>query len=188
LPADRAAEKKQAIIPANRVNYLRDIAETVQNYNKRAQESVEKLRNYESLKAASSLISDSKEIKEKITSLEAELETELQEVKVYDSVIDQYLNGEFTYVVRGKDIKVPTKHISLSGSKISKVGFPRFHYASDKLKFIRAQNLPGFYPYAAGVFPFKRADEDPKRQFAGEGGPLRTNARFHYLSKNDTAK
>jgi methylmalonyl-CoA mutase len=71
---------------------------------------------------------------------------------------------------------------------ISKVGFPKFHYASDKLRFIRSQNLPGFYPYAGGVFPFKRADEDPKRQFAGEGGPTRTNARFHYLSKNDAAK
>lgn len=188
LPADRAPTKKASIIPANRINYLRDIAETLQNYNKRAEASVEKLRNYEALKAASALISDSKEIKEKVASYEEELAGELKEVAEYDSVIDQYLKGEFTYVVRGKDIKVPTKHISLSGSKISKVGFPRFHYASDKLKFIRAQNLPGFYPFAAGVFPFKRADEDPKRQFAGEGGPLRTNARFHYLSKNDTAK
>lgn len=188
LPADRASEKKQSLIPASRINYLRDIADTVRKYNENAKKSVEKLQQFESLVAASKIISDSKEIEEKKKALESELSTELKEVSEFDKVIDQYTKGEFTYVVRGKDIKVSTKYTSLSQQVISKVGFPKFHYASDKLRFIRAQNLPGFFPYAAGVFPFKRADEDPKRQFAGEGGPKRTNARFHYLSKNDNAK
>lgn len=188
ITADRAPEKKQAVIPASRVNYLRDISETVRTYNTEAQKSVTKLRQYESLVEAERIISDSASLETKKTELAKSLATELNEIAQFDKMIDQYTKGEYTYVVRGKDIKVPTKYESLSHQHISKVGFPKFHYASDKLRFIRSQNLPGFYPFAAGVFPFKRADEDPKRQFAGEGGPKRTNARFHYLSKNDTAK
>ncbi len=188
IAADRAPEKKPSVIPASRINYLRDISDTVKRYNSSAQEAVEKLRRFEVLKAASSLVSDAREVVEMTGVLKSELTAELAEVQQFDDIIDQYTRGEYTYVVRGKDIKTTTKYTSLSQQLISKVGFPRFHYASDKLHFIRTQNLPGFYPYAAGVFPFKRADEDPKRQFAGEGGPKRTNSRFHYLSKNDTAK
>lgn len=188
IPADRASTKKQSIIPAGSVNYLRDIASTVNSYNERSSASVEKLRKYEGLLEASRHISDSKELVTKKAELETELKAELEEIAAFDSVIDMYKKGEYTYVVRGKDIKVPTKYMSLSQQSISKVGFPRLHHPSAKLQFIRSQNLPGFYPFAAGVFPFKRADEDPKRQFAGEGGPKRTNARFHYLSKNDNAK
>lgn len=188
IESDRAPEKKLAVIPASRINYLRDISETVQKYNHSARASVEKLRQYESLVEASKLIQDSATLEVKKSELEKSLSVELKEVGEFDKIIDQYTKGEYTYSVRGKDIKVPTKYISLSQSSVSKVGFPKFYYASDKLRFIRAQNLPGFYPFAAGVFPFKRADEDPKRQFAGEGGPKRTNARFHYLSKNDSAK
>ena len=188
IPSDRASDKKQSVIPASRVNYLRDIADTVHQYNSNAKAAVQKLRTYEVLDKASQMITDSKEILTKKAELKTSLEAELKEIAAFDQIIDQYTKGEYTYVVRGKDIKVPTKYVSLSQSNISKVGFPRFHYASDKLEFIRSQNLPGFYPFAGGVFPFKRADEDPKRQFAGEGGPKRTNARFHYLSKNDTAK
>lgn len=188
IPADRASTKKQSIIPAGSINYLRDIAATVNSYNERAAQSVEKLRKYEALAEASKLVSDSKELVTKKAELETELKAELEEIAAFDNVIDMYKKGEYTYVVRGKDIKVPTKYVSLSQQAISKVGFPRLHHPSAKLQFIRSQNLPGFYPFAAGVFPFKRADEDPKRQFAGEGGPKRTNARFHYLSKNDNAK
>lgn len=188
IPSERAPEKKQSVIPASRVNYLRDISDTVRGYNEEAKKAVEKLQQYETLVNASKLISDSKELGTKKAELEKALTAELNEVAEFDKMIDQYTKGEYTYVVRGKDIKVGTKYTSLSQQTVSKVGFPKFNYASDKLRFIRSQNLPGFYPYATGVFPFKRADEDPKRQFAGEGGPKRTNARFHYLSKNDTAK
>jgi methylmalonyl-CoA mutase len=188
IPADRAPLKKLSIIPASRVNYLREISDTLNNYRTKTKTLVEKMRKYESAKMVSDFVTDSKMLKEIQGNLESELSSELKQIQEFDQIISQYTKGEFTYVVRGKDIKVPTKYNSLSQSMVSKVGFPKFHYSSDKLNFIRHQNLPGFYPYAAGVFPFKRADEDPKRQFAGEGGPKRTNARFHYLSKNDTAK
>ena len=188
IPSDRAPEKKQAIIPASRINYLRDIADTVRGYNQKTKESIEKLRQYEVLVEASKIINDSNSILSKKAELEKAVTTELKEIHEYNQIIEQYTKGEYTYVVRGKDVKVSSKYQSLSQQTISKVGFPKLNYLSDKYQFIRSQNLPGFFPYAAGVFPFKRADEDPKRQFAGEGGPNRTNARFHYLSKNDTAK
>ena len=188
IPADRASDKKQSVIPASRINYLRDISDTIRKYNENAKKSVAKLQQYETLVNAAKIISDSKELEIKKNELEKTLTQELAEVAEFDKVIDQYTKGEFSYVVRGKEIKVSTKYTSLSQQVISKVGFPKFNYSSDKLRFIRAENLPGYYPFVAGVFPFKRADEDPKRQFAGEGGPQRTNARFHYLSKNDNAK
>jgi methylmalonyl-CoA mutase len=188
IPSERASDKKQSVIPASRVNYLRDISDHVRRYNERAKVSVEKLRKYEALVETSKLISDSKELVFKKNELEAELTEELKEISGFDKTVGEYTKGEHTYIVRGKDIIVPTKYTSLSQQLISKVGFPKFYHSSSKLQFIRSQNLPGFYPFAGGVFPFKRADEDPKRQFAGEGGPKRTNARFHYLSKNDTAK
>lgn len=188
IPSHRAMEKKQAIIPASSINYLRDIADTVRGYNKKTQQIVEKLRNYEALEEASKLINDSKELDDRRTKLQTELSQELKEITEFEKIIDNYTKGEFSYLVRGKEIRVNTKYNSLSHSLVSRVGFPKFHYKSEKFAFIRNQNLPGYYPFGAGVFPFKRADEDPKRQFAGEGGPKRTNARFHYLSKNDSAK
>ncbi len=188
ITSDRAPLKKQSIISASRINYLRDISEVLKRYNQNAKRAVTKLQEYEVLAGASRIISDNNEMQSKKNSLEAELKDELNEIAEFDKVIDQYTSGEYTYSVRGKDIKASTKYISLSQQAISRVGFPKFHYASDKLRFMRSQNLPGFFPYAGGVFPFKRADEDPKRQFAGEGGPKRTNARFHYLSKSDSAK
>ncbi len=188
IPSERAPEKKHAIIPASKINYLRDIADNVKDYNNHTLISVEKLRLYESLAEASKVVTDSSSLSIKLNSLENQLVPQLKEVEEFDNIIDQYSRGEFTYQVRGKDVSVPTKHRSLSQMEISKVGFPKIHYTSEKYKFIRSQNLPGFFPFAGGVFPFKRADEEPKRQFAGEGGPHRTNARFHYLSKNDAAK
>ena len=81
-----------------------------------------------------------------------------------------------------------TVYESLAGLHISKVAVPQFRSLVEQYLFVKKQNLPGFFPYAAGIFPLKRTDEEPKRMFAGEGGPGRTNKRFHYLSKNDPAK
>lgn len=78
--------------------------------------------------------------------------------------------------------------VSLSGLAIPKVSLPKYKDYGEILKWVYKENVPGAFPYTAGVFPFKRAEEDPKRQFAGEGTPERTNRRFHYLSKDDPAK
>lgn len=187
IEVKKVSPVKEAIIPPSKVTYLRTIADTCREYKQKTLSNVEKLKNYEALKASAQLIS-SKELTEKLNELETELGSVLKEISQFDKVIEQYKKGEFTYTVRGKEIKVNTTFKSLSHSLISRVGFPRFSYPSQKYHFMRSQNLPGFFPYATGVFPFKRADEDPKRQFAGEGGPKRTNKRFHYLSENDQAK
>lgn len=187
VECDKAPKIKGAMIPPGRVSYLRDIAEACRSYNRDTVETVKKLRQWEALDAAAKIVSAA-EVKKRAQELEGEVKNALNAVAQFDEIIQQYQAGMHSYEVRGKRIDVPTKYVSLSHSQIGRVGSPRFYYPSEKYQFVRSQNLPGFFPYAAGVFPFKRADEDPKRQFAGEGGPGRTNARFHYLSKSDTAK
>lgn len=184
---EKVPKVKGAMIPPGRVSYLRDIAETNKSYNRATFETVEKIRQFESLTAAHQIVG-LPELEKRAQEIGGEVKAALNEVAVFDDIARQYREGAYTYEVRGKKLQVPTNYTSLSQSQIGKVGAPRLHYASDKFQFVRSQNLPGFFPYAAGVFPFKRADEDPKRQFAGEGGPGRTNARFHFLSKNDSAK
>ncbi len=179
---------KTKIIPAERSLYLRDIAKTCRDYNQETLRRVEMLKDYDALEKCISLV-DSPELVEKLRETKEQIPEEVfSELDLFRDTTEQYKAGVFTYTVRGKEIKVPTKYISLSGSEISKVGYPKFLSPIDTYNFIRKSNLPGYFPYASGIFPFKRADEDPKRMFAGEGGPGRTNKRFHYLSKNDKAK
>jgi len=186
---DKAPSEKKRIIAPERSLYLRDIAGTVREYNRKAVENAEKLKDYEALLIASNLLKGNKDLDEKLTEVKASLPEEVfAELKTFEETIAQYNSGTFSYFVRGKEIKVKTKYESLSHNLISKVAYPTFHSITEKYRFIKNANLPGHFPFAAGIFPFKRADEDPKRMFAGEGGPLRTNKRFHYLSKDDKAK
>ncbi len=99
-----------------------------------------------------------------------------------------YSDPEYIYSVRGKEIRIETHTESLSHSKISKISMPRYHSWGDILKWTLRENVPGEFPYAAGVYPFKRENEDPTRMFAGEGGPERTNKRFHYVSAGMPAR
>ena len=102
---------------------------------------------------------------------------------------EEKYSGEFyTYTVRGKEIKVPNHSESLSHLKIPKVALPKFRSWGDKVRWAMQENTPGYFPYTAGIYPFKRQGEDPARMFAGEGGPERTNKRFHYVSQGLPAK
>lgn len=189
LKCDKAPSVKKRIIAPERSLYLRDISGTVREYNRKALENAELLKDYEALLIASNLLQGNKDVVAKLAEVKAKLpEDVFAELKTFEDTIAQYDNGTFSYFVRGKEIKVVTKYKSLSHNDISKVGYPKFNSLTDKYRFIKGSNLPGHFPFAAGIFPFKRADEDPKRMFAGEGGPLRTNTRFHYLSKDDQAK
>ena len=189
LEQERAPKNKTKIIAPERSLYLREISSTLKKYNNVMEENFEKLKDYEALKKASEILPENEALKEKLSLVKETISDDVfKELKIYKSTVDQYKNGEFSYTVRSKEIKVPTKFESLSGSMISKVSYPKFEALSETYKYLKRANLPGFFPYAAGIFPFKRADEDPKRMFAGEGGPLRTNKRFHYLSENDPAK
>lgn len=189
LKCEKVPTNKRQIINPDRSLYLRDIAGACRSYNQETRERVKKLGDYEALKAASALVPESKELKATLEAHEKALPGGvLGEVSAFKDTVKQYRDGEYTYSVRGREIKVPTKYTSLSHQVIGRIGTPKYESMADTYKFIRSQNLPGFFPYAAGIFPFKRNDEDPKRMFAGEGGPKRTNKRFHYLSKEDNAK
>ncbi|MCJ8344703.1 methylmalonyl-CoA mutase family protein, partial [bacterium] len=106
----------------------------------------------------------------------------------YNQYQIDYRADKLSYKVRNKELFVDLNTLSLSGTKIPKVALPSFSDWGDQYSFMNRENLPGAFPFTAGVFPFKRKDEDPKRQFAGEGGPHRTNKRFHYLCDGETSK
>ena len=189
IKRDKAPAEKKRIIAPERSLYLRDIAGTVRSYNREALEVAEKLKDYEAMLIATNLLKGNKDIEAKLVEVKASIpESAFKELKLLEDTIANYDQGAFSYFVRGKEIKVTTKYKSLSGNDIPKVAYPKFRTLTEKYHFIKNSNLPGYFPFAAGIFPFKRADEDPKRMFAGEGGPLRTNTRFHYLSKDDKAK
>ncbi len=188
LEIKKVPDNKTRIIPPERALYLREIVKACRDYNSETSSRLELLKDYKALEIASGLVKNS-EIVDKLNELKKNLPAgALEEIDTFKATIAQYKSGVFKYEVRGKEFSVPTQYTSLSGSKISKVSFPNFTSDVDIYNFIRRSNLPGFFPYSSGIFPFKRADEDPKRMFAGEGGPKRTNKRFHYLSAEDPAK
>jgi methylmalonyl-CoA mutase len=125
----------------------------------------------------------------KFESLKKDLDPHLWSILQNWKEEEEKYSGEFyTYSVRGKEIKVPNHTESLSHLKIPKVALPKFRSWGDKVRWAMQENTPGFFPYTAGIYPFKRQGEDPARMFAGEGGPERTNKRFHYVSQGMPAK
>jgi isobutyryl-CoA mutase len=193
------SSEKRFIIPPNRVRYLSEIAETCRNYDKWAEKQTHIARQLFSIKNTLQLIEkqpfveNKTEILRGVQTLYKELDLQLdgQCKKILDSWEDkkkQYAADEFVYQVRGKDVKVPAYRKTLSGNKIPRVILPKFKDWGEILKWVLSENVPGEFPYAAGVFPFKREGEDPTRMFAGEGNPERTNRRFHYVSKGLPAK
>lgn len=117
--------------------------------------------------------------------LEAQLDAEVRQLLTSWEEKKALYRGEFyTYRVRGREIKVENFTESLSHTRIPKIALPQFKDWGEIVRWCMQENVPGEFPYTAGVYPFKRTNEDPTRMFAGEGGPERTNRRFHYLSKN----
>ncbi len=122
-------------------------------------------------------------LEERYNSLVQELTPQIRKaLEAWDATCDQYQQSHFDYTVRNKTIKVKNYTTSLSGSKIPKVAVPDYSDWGDIVTWLLKENFPGSFPYTAGIYPFKRQGEDPTRMFAGEGGPERTNKRFHYLS------
>ncbi|MGM7723606.1 fused isobutyryl-CoA mutase/GTPase IcmF [Metabacillus sp. Hm71] len=196
LPIVKDVAKQNVIIPSERRYYLREISETVRNYHKHAEEqaklatklfqvngTLETLSELEGNEAViHSLEALQKRLEDKLTPQSKALLSEWKEMK------EKYAQDEFKTVIRNKEIVTALKTTSLSGLPIPKVSLPKYRNDGDILTWLYKENVPGSFPYTAGVFPFKREGEDPKRQFAGEGTPERTNRRFHYLSKDDHAK
>ncbi len=181
----RGAEK-QSIIPPERQNYLAEIVASVRSYKKETlalAEKASKLGSYYKIKED---LNESKNLEDQY---KKEIPDEcLQELDGWDQMIETYKADEYVYKVRDKEFRQPLFNESLSGTMIPRVAPPQFTDWGDRLKFLRLENVPGSFPYTAGVFPLKRVGEDPTRMFAGEGTPERTNRRFHYLSKDAPAK
>ncbi|GAA0487574.1 methylmalonyl-CoA mutase family protein [Salinibacillus aidingensis] len=192
LEKTKYVEKQNLIIPNERKQYLRDIAQTVRGYHKKAEQQAEAARKLYQLKGAAEDIKEGsvvKELHQTIEEYEKQLDHENTEMlENWDELKEQYNQDQITYKVRNKEITMDLKTESLSGLKVPKVALPAYNDWGDRLLWMLKENVPGAFPFTAGVFPFKRKGEDPTRQFAGEGTPERTNRRFHYLSKDEPAK
>jgi len=180
------------ILNNERVNYLSQIAETVRNYKKEALEESELAEKVYSLKKTIETIEDIN-VKEILIKNYNKLKSNLKNETVnflenWEEIKRKYSEDEISYKIQDKQLKINLFTKSLSGSKIPKVALPKYNNWGELTKFFYLENLPGEFPYTSGVFPFKRTTEDPKRQFAGEGSPQRTNKRFHFLCANDRAK
>ncbi len=201
--ASREQSEKIYIIPPHRTRYLSEITESIRQYDTwvgEQQELAQKLyavrETINTLKGQSKAGIPEAELDNTVQILEksyAGLERKLDgENKLllenWQDKINRYRNPEYVYSVRGKDIRVKTHTESLSHLQIPKISLPRYTAWGDILRWNLQENVPGEFPYTAGVFPFKRENEDPTRMFAGEGGPERTNKRFHYVSLGLPAK
>jgi isobutyryl-CoA mutase len=180
--------EKIHIMPPARVRYLSEISETVRNYNAFSKSQADLVHRIQSIRETLAILSNTKDnatitLQEHLKQLETELDSDARRLlDEWDTKASNYRNQEFVYKVRDKEIKVETTTESLSHQPVSKVALPEFRSRGDLLFWLLSENVPGEFPYASGVFPFKREQEDPTRMFAGEGGPERTNHRFHYLS------
>ena len=188
-------QEKIYIIPPQRVRYLSEISETVRKYNRWAERQSEVAQKLHSLAQSMETlkgVSDSdntRALRDVYDKLLLDLDPKnLHALTTWEDKKRNYSNDHYIFKVRDKEFKIKTYTTSLSHSKISKVSLPQFKSWGEILRWILKENVPGEFPYAAGVFPFKREGEDPTRMFAGEGGPERTNRRFHYVSKGMPAK
>ncbi|PID85849.1 MAG: methylmalonyl-CoA mutase [Chloroflexi bacterium] len=213
LPLVEGESEKAIIIPPRRVRYLAEIAETIREYDEWVtqqaaiadqlygiQKTIEALGGHappthSPLDGASPQegAGDETPLIQELVSLyqQTSLDLDLHNKQLLDNWAEKkarYAADEYVYQVRGRDIHVPTCVETLSHNKVPRVALPRFRSWGDILTWSLQENVPGEFPFAAGVFPFKRKGEDPTRMFAGEGGPERTNKRFHYVSLGLPAK
>ncbi len=195
LPVGEGTSAKAVIIPPRRVRYLAEIAETIRGYDEWVEEQTAVANKLFGLRQAIAALPPSlrEGLGEGLQAIydETALDLDRRNQAILDGWAAKkaaYAADEFVYTVRGREIRVPTKVTTLSHNKVSRVALPKYTGWGDVLRWNLQENVPGEFPFAAGVFPFKRKGEDPTRMFAGEGGPERTNRRFHYVSYGMPAK
>jgi methylmalonyl-CoA mutase len=180
------------VVPTNRVRYLAEITETVRGYHADTERLAEAARRVQRLDVVQGeLVEAGHEaggVEELLASARKALPGEVSDqITAWPSVVDSYSGEEQVVKVRDKEIRTTLTRESLSGSKVPRVSLPRFTDHGELVRFWRRENLPGYFPFTAGVFAFKRDNEDPARMFAGEGDPFRTNRRFKLLSEDSEA-
>ena len=191
-PPSRATPPRRRIIPPDRERYLGEIAQTVRDYKAWAREQAALARRVAHLEGAAQELGDHSTagtLLERATALRASMDDQSRGwLEAWPATRAAWSGDEFVYHVRGKEIRQPLKVESLARTMIPRVSLPRYSDPGDLLYWGLTENLPGAFPFTAGVFPLKRTAEDPKRMFAGEGPPIRTNKRFHYLCEGEPAK
>ncbi|MCA8830093.1 methylmalonyl-CoA mutase family protein [Hymenobacter pini] len=209
LETTEAQSEKVYIIPPHRTRYLSEITETIRQYDqwvdKQAEtaqqlyglrQSLDAVRSLGAANGAGGSSRDGLQPDQLATGLEKTFEEiklrldgqNWKLLETWPQKVAAYKAPEFVFKVRDKEIRIKTHSETLSHLQVPKVATPRYEAWGDLLKWMLQENVPGEFPYTAGVFPFKREGEDPTRMFAGEGGPERTNRRFHYVSAGLPAK
>lgn len=186
------SEEVKYVIRPSRVRYLAEIREASDRYEEWVEDQCSKASSLFALEEVTRLHLSSDTLNE-LTELKGKYRLKLDQrcfdlLQNWPAVKEKYAQDYFSYEVRGNIIRQPLKTISLSGISVPKVSLPGYTAWGDLLKWLLRENLPGEFPYTAGVFPLKREGEDPTRMFAGEGSPERTNKRFHYVSVGQPAK
>lgn len=187
-PLPAGASQGAQIIPPKRVRYLAEITESIHRYDQWAAQQCEIASKLYQLEGVLKSLPEQPELVELRKKYTEQLDPVCKKLlDGWDPLVKKYRADFFEYRVRGKVIRQELSTVSLSGTKIPKLVLPRYRDWGDLLHWQLQENLPGEFPYTAGVFELKRVGEDPTRMFAGEGGPERTNKRFHYVSLGQPA-
>ena len=186
--AVKASSRMHAIVPAERVRYLADIASTVRDYHRHVDGQSRLARERQALKTSKALFEAAGKPAEGFDALTTAKDGELAPasrklLEMWPKTRELYSKDEYVVKIRGKEIRTRLIHETLSGTHVRKVVLPRFEDEGEILRFLMRENLPGSFPFTAGVFAFKREAEDPTRMFAGEGDAFRTNRRFKRVSE-----
>ena len=190
-PEAKTSSDIHVVVPPKRARYLAEIAESARDYHRHSQAQARTARERQQLLAAKEMLGTAApaEIDGLIERKNAALDARSKKLlHSWPGTVKAYSGDEYVVKVRGKENRTRLNSVSLSGTKLAKVALPRYEDAGEILRWLLRENLPGAFPYTAGVFEFKRENEDPTRMFAGEGDPLRTNRRFHLLSRDMPAK
>ena len=187
----RASEPGTAIVPPDKQRYLAEISDMVRRYHASVESQSQLACEIQQLRASQKMLGENTntDLDTLATSKEASLDGNSHTLlDGWPAVVDAYSGEEFVIKIRDSEIRSNLKTTTLSGNIIPRVALPKYKDHGELLKWLMKENLPGYFPYTAGVFPFKRENEDPTRMFAGEGNPFRTNSRFKYLSQHSEAK
>jgi methylmalonyl-CoA mutase len=195
--ATRHSTHQTPIVPPARTRYLAEIADTVRGYKARARAQARLAREIQQLREASRMLFEAipdkhrarDALAEQAALREARLDADARHLLAqWPDMVKAYAGDEYVVRIRDKEIRTRLVHTTLSGTKIRKVVLPRYEDHGEILRWLMLENVPGSFPYTAGVFAFKREGEDPTRMFAGEGDAFRTNRRFKLVSEGMPAK
>ncbi len=184
----KQSSAQRAIVPAQRVRYLAEIADAVRGYHAHTEEQVKVARERQSLRIAKGIFEGCEkpagDFAELIAFKDSQQDPKAKKLlDMWPDTVKAYSGDEYVVKIRDKEIRTQLTSQSLSGTKIRKVILPKFTDDGETLRFLMKENVPGSFPYTAGVFAFKREGEDPTRMFAGEGDAFRTNRRFKRVSE-----